>query len=174
MNANSSGNAVHFVENYYHRQLWFQRIWRIGHWCETHHVPAIGGIIRILCRILFAADIPVRVQIARGVVFMHNGLGVVVHTNVRFEGPALVFHNVTLGNSKGLRDGEPTIGSHVLIGAGACVLGPVRIGNNCVIGANAVVTADVPDGSLAIGNPMTIRPVNLEMVRKLFGGSLAT
>ena len=47
----------------------------------------------------------------------------------------------------------PTIGDNVTIYAGACVIGGIKIGNNVVIGANAVVTKDIPDNSVVVGNP---------------------
>ena len=51
----------------------------------------------------------------------------------------------------------PVMGNNVDIGAGAKVLGNIRIGNNVVIGANAVVLTDVPDDSVAVGVPATIK-----------------
>ncbi|HYN74145.1 MAG TPA: hypothetical protein VES60_16735 [Nakamurella sp.] len=54
--------------------------------------------------------------------------------------------------------GQPILGSDVMIGAGAAVLGGVRIGDRAIIGAHAVVTADVPADSVATGAPATCRP----------------
>ena len=51
----------------------------------------------------------------------------------------------------------PVIGNNVDIGAGAKLLGPIRIGDNVIIGANAVVLCDVPDNSIAVGVPATIK-----------------
>ena len=51
----------------------------------------------------------------------------------------------------------PTIGDRVNIGAGAKLLGPIRVGNDASIGANAVVLCDVPDGALAVGVPAVIK-----------------
>ena len=59
-------------------------------------------------------------------------------------------HNVTIGKS---HDGIPTIGDNVFCGCGACILGPIHIGNNVKIGANAVVVKDIPDNSVVVGNP---------------------
>jgi serine O-acetyltransferase len=50
----------------------------------------------------------------------------------------------------------PTIGKNSIISAGSKILGPIRIGQNCVIGANAVVTSDVPDFCLAVGVPARV------------------
>jgi serine O-acetyltransferase len=54
--------------------------------------------------------------------------------------------------------GAPLIGNNVDIGAGAKILGNIRIGDNVVIGANAVVLVDVPDNSIAVGVPATVSP----------------
>ena len=62
-------------------------------------------------------------------------------------------HMVTIGNN---RDGLPTIGDNVFIGAGAVVCGPIKIGDNAQIGANAVVMKDVPSNCTVIGNPAFI------------------
>jgi serine O-acetyltransferase len=52
----------------------------------------------------------------------------------------------------------PVIGNNVDIGAGAKLLGPIKIGDNVIIGANAVVLCDVPANSIAVGVPATIKP----------------
>lgn len=57
------------------------------------------------------------------------------------------------GDEPGL---PPTIGNHVLIGAGAVILGNIHVGDNAIIGANAVVLSDVPDGCIVVGNPARI------------------
>ena len=50
----------------------------------------------------------------------------------------------------------PIIGDNVIIYAGACIVGGIKIGNNAIIGANAVVTKDVPDNAIVVGNPAKI------------------
>jgi serine O-acetyltransferase len=69
----------------------------------------------------------------------------------------LIRHGVTIGNS-GSEDpfGAPTIGSRVQFGAGAKVLGRVRVGNDVIIGANAVVVRDVPDFAVVGGVPARV------------------
>ena len=64
---------------------------------------------------------------------------------------------VTIGTKNEDHD-VPVIGNHVEFGAGAKVLGKIRIGNNVTIGANAVVLCDVPDNSIAVGIPAKIYP----------------
>lgn len=70
-------------------------------------------------------------------------------------------HNVTIGNNRG---GIPIIGDNVFVGVGAVVVGKIRIGNNVQIGANAVVTKDVPDNAVVVGNPAYIIRLNGEGV----------
>lgn len=63
--------------------------------------------------------------------------------------------NTTIGNKiDGRNDLVPTIGNNV--GANVCIIGKIRIGNNVIIGAGAVVTKNVPDNSVVVGNPMRI------------------
>lgn len=159
----------HPLERIWKRQAFFNRFWRFGNIITRSRIPGLHAFMRLVGRIVFQADVPFSAKIPKGVVFAHNGLGVVVHTRVKFEAPCLVFHHVTLGNSQTVDDGEPQIGPRVLIGAGACVLGKVRIGGNTIIAANAVVTRDVPSGSLVFGNPMQIRPVNPATLDHVFG-----
>lgn len=90
---------------------------------------------------------------------VHNALGVVINRQTVFKGYAVVFQNVTIGDKAlGLRiEGKeaPVIGNRVFIGANACILGNIKVGDNVIIGAGAVVTKDVPSGHRAIGNPAT-------------------
>ena len=116
----------------------------------------------------YGADLPLWRQRPPELYLMHNGLGTVIHPDTVFTGPTIVFHGVTFGNlwTAGAREGTPTIGSHVFIGAGAKILGRITIGDHVVIGANCVVTRDVPPctavsvtGSRSI-NPETVRQVH--------------
>ena len=84
-----------------------------------------------------------------GFVLVHSQ-GVVINTAVRGGCHVILEHQVTLGAEKGE---SPALGDRVFVGAGAKVLGKVRIGNDARIGANAVVLDDVPDGATAVGVP---------------------
>ena len=66
----------------------------------------------------------------------------------------LLYQNVTLGGRNG--KGGPIIGKNCIIGAGACVLGEITIGDNVNIGANAVVLEDVPENCTVVGVPAKI------------------
>ena len=87
--------------------------------------------------------------------------GVVINTAVRGGRHVVVEHQVTLGAEKGL---APVLGDNVFVGAGAKVIGGVRVGHGAKIGANAVVVNDVPDGATAVGVP----------ARMVAGGRLRT
>ena len=93
--------------------------------------------------------------IGRGVEFgpefvLVHSQGVVINTAVRGGRHVVVEHQVTLGAEKGL---APVLGDNVFVGAGAKVIGGVRVGHGAKIGANAVVVTDVPDGATAVGVP---------------------
>lgn len=93
-------------------------------------------------------------NVGRGFVISH-GHGTVISASsigCRFW----VHHQVTIGWTYGQEAGMPTIGDNVFVGAGAKILGPVRVGNGAKIGANAVVLQDVPDGATAVGVPAEI------------------
>jgi serine O-acetyltransferase len=77
----------------------------------------------------------------------------VINTAVRGGHHVLVEHQVTIGAEKGA---SPVLGDHVFLGAGARVIGGVRIGSQALIGANAVVLDDVPDGATAVGVPARV------------------
>lgn len=79
--------------------------------------------------------------------------GIVIHPGSIIGPNCLIFQQVTIGEH---RDGLPTIGGHVDIGAGAKILGSIRIGEHVLIGANAVVVKDVPDHCVAMGVPAVV------------------
>ena len=109
-------------------------------------------------RILFSCDIPFTANIHRSVDFMHNGLGVVIHSRSVIGKNTIIYQNVTLGGNgkeKSL-NGPPIVGENVIIGAGAILIGPIKIGNNAKIAAGSVVLCDVPANSLAAGVPAKI------------------
>jgi serine O-acetyltransferase len=87
-----------------------------------------------------------------GFVILHS-FGIVINTQVRAGKNLVLEHGVTIGAEKGKC---PVLGDNVFIGAGAKIIGPVRIGSDVKIGANAVVTRDLPDGATAVGVPARI------------------
>lgn len=105
--------------------------------------------------VVTGADIPINSQIDGGLLLPHPS-GIVIHPDARIGPNCLIFQQVTIG-TRG-EGGAPVIGGHVDIGAGAKILGPVKIGNHAVIGANAVVMTDAPDNCMAVGIPAVVKP----------------
>ena len=89
--------------------------------------------------------------------FIDHGMGVVVGETAEVGDDVVLFHGATLGG-RSMRRGKrhPTLGNGVVVGAGAKILGPVRIGDGAQIGANAVVVKDVPAGAVAVGIPAEV------------------
>jgi serine O-acetyltransferase len=123
--------------------------------------PALRGPARVLAqftRFLTGIEIHPGATIGRRF-FIDHGMGVVIGETTEIGDDVMVYHGVTLGGRSMQRvKRHPTIGNRVTIGAGAKVLGPVRIGDDSAIGANAVVTHDVPADSIATGIPAIVRP----------------
>ncbi len=99
------------------------------------------------------ADIPLDSRIGGGLMMPHPN-GIVIHPEAEIGPNCLIFQQVTIG--AGLKPGLPVIEGHVDIGAGAKIIGNIRIGAHARIGANAVVLHDVPAGATAIGVPAKI------------------
>ncbi len=87
-------------------------------------------------------------EIGGGWVLMH-GYGVVLNGGAKIGRNCTMFHGVTIGTTD--MKTFPVIGDNVLIGAGAKILGGIRVGNNVKIGAGAIVVRDVPDHSTMVG-----------------------
>jgi serine O-acetyltransferase len=103
--------------------------------------------------VVTASDIPLNCKIGGGLLIPHPN-GIVIHPHAEIGVNCLIFQQVTVGT----RDeaGAPRIEGHVDIGAGAKVLGPVRVGAHARIGANAVVARDIPSGTVAVGIPAKV------------------
>jgi serine O-acetyltransferase len=90
---------------------------------------------------------------------MPHPYGVVIHAAAVLGQGMVILHQVTIG-ARNIDDRAPVIEDDVFIGAGAKVLGGIRVGRACTIGANAVVTRDIPPGSTVIGFNQIIREAN--------------
>jgi serine O-acetyltransferase len=101
------------------------------------------------------AEIPLNGDIGGGLVLPHPN-GIVIHPAAKIGVNCVIFQQVTIGTRGS--EGAPVIEGNVDIGAGAKILGPVRIGACAKIGANAVVVTDVPKGATAVGVPARIIP----------------
>lgn len=129
-------------------------IWRTANLLYGIRIPILPFIIQQILRFGFCCFIPYSTKIGKNVHFGHLGMGVVLHEKAVIGSNVRIDQHVTIGGRVG--PGTPIIGNNVRIGAGAKVLGGVRIGNNALIGANAVVIQDVPDNATAVGVPARI------------------
>lgn len=127
------------------------RLYRIMHYLYMKHVPILPYLFMKYIRVVYSMELPPSVLIGEGSYFIHNGLGCVIHARTCIGKNVKIYQNVTLEGRNGVA--APVIGNDVVIGAGACVLGKVRIGEHAKIGANAVVIQDVPSNKTAVGVP---------------------
>lgn len=128
-------------------------IYRMANYLLKMKFPLLPRVLSQLGRFLTGIEIHPGAQIGRGL-FIDHGMGVVVGETTIIGDNVTLFQGVTLGGTgkeKGKR--HPTIGSNVVIGAGAKVLGNVNIGDGVNIGANAVVIKDVPNNATVVGVP---------------------
>lgn len=126
---------------------------RLSHFLYKHKWFFLARLISQIARFFTGIEIHPGATIGKGLCIDH-GMGVVIGETAEIGDDVLIYHGVTLGGTgkdKGKR--HPTIGNGVVIGAGAKVLGPIKVGNNAKIGANAVVVKDVPEGATAVGIP---------------------
>jgi len=130
---------------------------RIAHFFWKIKLKLIARIISNIGRFLTRIEIHPGAIIGKGLVIDH-GTGVVIGETSRIGDDVLIYHGVTLGGTGSASHVKrhPTICNNVMIGAGAKVLGDIKIGAYSKIGANAVVLNDIPPGSTAIGIPAKV------------------
>lgn len=116
-------------------------------------IPFANRILRLLQMMFGGVEIGNDVTLGNGVYFIHS-LGTVVGGTARVGDRVRFLGNNTVGTASD--NGYPVLEDDVVVGAGARVLGPVRIGARAVIGANAVVLSDVPADMVAVGAPARV------------------
>lgn len=127
--------------------------YRFAHRFHKWGIPIIPRIISQLARWLTGIEIHPAAKIGRSF-FIDHGMGVVIGETTEIGDNVTLFQGVTLGGTgkeRGKR--HPTLGNHVVVGAGAKILGGIKIGDNVKIGANSVVLKSVPANSTVIGVP---------------------
>lgn len=131
---------------------------RIAHHLWIHENPNVALAFKAACGRVFDTDIHPAAQVGAGL-WLDHGLGFVVGETCVIEEDVSIWHNVTLGST--LSDSgacrHPHIGRGAVIGAGAIVLGNIKIGANANIGAGAIVVEDVADNQLVVGNKASTR-----------------
>ena len=133
---------------------------RIANFFSTAKFDLIARVISQFSRFLTGIEIHPKAKIGKNL-FIDHGMGVVIGETSEIGDNVTIYHMVTLGgiapsiNSNDQRNikRHPTIEDEVVIGSGAQVLGPVRVGRCAKIGANAVITKDVPEKAVMVGIP---------------------
>lgn len=121
------------------------------------------------CRNVYGIEIPYTVKLGRGVVFEHQG-GIVIHGAAVIGDGCIIRQNCTLGvRSMDALTDAPTLEDGVNVGAGAVILGRVKIGRGASIGANAVVLHDIPAGATAVGIPARVIGATVQAVQGELG-----
>ena len=145
--------------------FWVMLVYRFGRWRYGVRPPLLRKLCSLVYRILYkfiqivtGIELPCEVDVGRNFVIDHFG-GIVVSGYAKFGDDCRIRNGVVVGLAHAADPCAPVIGNNVDIGAGAKVLGRIRIGNNVRIGANAVVVRDVPDDSIAVGVPAVVKPL---------------
>ena len=133
---------------------------KVSHFFHLAGFELIGRIISQITRFFTGVEIHPGAKIGKNL-FIDHGMGVVIGETSEIGNNVTIYHAVTLGGSSPSIDSErqrhekrhPTIGDDVVIGSGAQIIGPVKVGNNARIAANAVVVKDVPENATMIGIP---------------------
>ena len=133
---------------------------RIAHTIQEAGVPLVPYGIAYLSRVATGVEIHPAAKIGDAL-FIDHGAGVVIGETAEIGDNVTLYQGVTLGGT-GFARGKrhPTVDDDVVIGSGAKLLGPIRVGANSKIGANSVVIHDVPPNSTVVGNPG--HPVRVE------------
>ncbi len=132
------------------------RYHRKAHWCYEHDFKFLARVISQISRHRTGIEIHPGAKIGRRLVIDH-GMGIVIGETAEIGDDCLIYHGVTLGGTgKDSGKRHPTIGNNVLIGTGAKVLGPFKVGDNSRIAANSVVLSEIPSDSTAVGVPARV------------------
>lgn len=123
------------------------------------HIPFVNRALRLATIGIYGVEIGKDVVLGHGVYFVHT-LGTVLGGDARIGDRVRFMGDNTVGTAKD--NGYPVIEDEVVVGCGARILGPVRVGARAVIGANAVVLHDVPAGAVVFGVPAVVKPRSAE------------
>ncbi len=140
------------------------RSYRKANWFFRHNFKFIARLISQRSRRKTGIEIHPGAKIGKGL-FIDHGMGVVIGETTEIGDNCTIYQNVTLGGTgKDHGKRHPTLGNNVLVGAGAKVLGPFKVGDNARIAAGAVVLNEVPENATAVGVPARIVRVKGEKV----------
>ena len=136
------------------------RAYRRANWFYRHNMKFIARWISQNARRRTGVEIHPGATIGSGLVIDH-GMGVVIGETTEIGNDCTIYQNVTLGGTgKDHGKRHPTLGNNVLVGTGAKVLGPFKVGDNARIAAGAVVLSEVPENATAVGVPARVTRIN--------------
>ena len=140
-------SGLHAVWGYRHAHRLWRWKWYLAARVVSHFTRFLTGI-----------EIHPGATIGRRL-FIDHGMGVVIGETAVIGDDVLLYHGVTLGGTSSHRGKRhPTLGDHVVVGAGATILGAITIGAGSVVGSGAVVLNDAPENSTVVGMPAVARP----------------
>ena len=147
--AAKSGIEILLLYNGLHATFWY----RIAHWLHVHKLRFLARMISQITKFWTGIEIHPGATIGRRLVIDH-GTGIVIGETAEIGDDCLLYQGVTLGGTgKDVGKRHPTLGNNVMVGSGAKVLGPFKVGNNVRIAANSVVLREVPDNATVVGVP---------------------
>ena len=137
---------------------------RRAHWLWTHDLKLLARIVSQRTRRITGIEIHPGATIGEGL-FIDHGTGVVIGETAELGDNVTLYQGVTLGGTgKDVGKRHPTIGNNVVVGSGAKVLGPFKVGDHSKIGAGAIVLKEVPPHCTVVGNPGRVVRMNDERV----------
>ena len=144
--------------------FWALLVYRFGQWRYSLRFPLVRKVFSLIykflfkiCQVVTGIELPCEAEIGLRFRIDHFG-GIIISGDAHFGDDCVIRQGVTVGLRHVEDPRSPIIGDRVDIGAGAKVLGNIRIGSDVSIGANAVVLCDVPDHCIAVGVPARIIP----------------
>jgi serine O-acetyltransferase len=161
---NLRADLTAYKGKWWEQGFWVMVVYRFGRWrygirSKWLRKPfsLLYKIAHKFVQIITGVDLPCEVDVGRNFVIDHFG-GIIISGYAKFGDDCRIRNGVCIGLRRIEDPCAPIIGNNVDIGAGAKLLGNIRIGNNVLIGANAVVITDVPDDCVAMGVPAVVRP----------------
>ena len=123
---------------------------------KTINLKLLAKFFSHFSRFLTGIEIHPAVKIGKNL-FIDHGMGIVIGETTIIGNNVSLYQGVTLGGLKNIKQKRhPTLDDNVIVGAGAKVLGPIKIGKNSKIGANSVVTKNIPPNTTVVGIPARI------------------
>ena len=140
---------IFLLYNGLHAQIYY----RVAHWLYGHKCLFLARWVSQRAKRRTGVEIHPAAKIGRRLVIDH-GTGIVIGATAEIGDDCLLYQGVTLGGTGAAREKRhPTLGNNVMVGSGAKVLGPFKVGDNARIAANSVVLHEVPPDSTVVGVP---------------------